>query len=231
MIGITVRDNIADLSKVVGEYQVLRGLSSKDVLTKQGGKLGREMYFSLRATAPTKGSVRALILARLKEGKGIRIRESVQRAVTAKFKARLQKKQEKFEDKFWGESASGQHNWKWLLRQRMVQAEIGLRESGRGVLGYSTRYPTTLLMAGKVLSKYKFLLSEANVRLKQDGGSASFEWSGQKQSATAVAEGIGRPRAQAAIVQAIRATKQDILLYVRRKQHEVLFGAVRKVKR
>lgn len=231
MIGITVKDNIADLNKVVRDYQALSGLSSKDILTKQGGKLGREMYYQLRATAPNKGSIRSLVISRLRAGEPVRIRERVQREVTAKFKARFQQKQDRWEDKFWGESASGQNNWKWMLRQKMVQTEIGLRESGRGVLGFSTRYPTTLLMANKVLSKYKFLLSEANVRLTQEGGSASFEWSGQKQASESVAEGIGRPRAQAAIVQAIRATKADILVYVRRKQREILTGSIIKAKR
>lgn len=231
MILVGIKDNMGDLNSVVREYQMLSGLSSKDVLTKQGGKLGREMYYGLRATMPEKGSIRSLVLSRLRTGQPVRIRERVQRAVTEKWKDKLQQLQERSKNTYWGDEVLGQHNWKWLVRQKMVQAEIGLRESGRGVLGYSTRYPTTLLMANKVLSKFKWLLSEANVRLSQDGGKAAFEWSGQKAASASVAEGIGRPRAQAAIVQAIRATKADILNYIRRKQREVFTGAIKKVRR
>lgn len=218
---------INDLNSVVRLYQQLSGLSSEDVLRKQGGKLGRQVYFNLRRIIPAKGSIRAEAIARLKAGKGINIRKSVDESVTAKFAEPFKRGQAREEDKFWGESARGHMNWKFRLRQKKVQKELSLRESGRGVMSVSIRYPFVLAHDVKSVSKYNQLLSKVGIVVNAQSQYAQFLWPGISAQSKEVVEGLRRERVNREVRAAIFTTKDDILVYTRRKQAEIATKAVK----
>lgn len=225
MIG-TVRHNIGDLSRVLPLYAQLSGKTDRETLEKQGGKLIREVYFQLRDIRPAKGSIRTELTARLAGGRGIKVRPSVREKVTAKWTDRLKAKQLKAEDQFWGESL-GNLNWKFLLQQKMIQAEIGLRESGRGILSISSRYSSTLKGGEKSISRYGQLLSQFDINLSNRSKTAKLLWSGVSHQSKEVVGGLQRPRGKAAIQDAVANVYDDIMVYVRRKQKEIATRAVK----
>lgn len=218
---------VNDLNSVIRLYQQMSGQSSQDVLRKQGGKLGRQMYFNLRRIIPEKGSIRETALARLKAGKGINIRKSVDESVTAKYADQFKRGQAREEDKFWGESARGHMNWKFRLQQKKIQREIGLRESGRGIMSLSIRYPFVLSHDVKSISKYNQLLSKVGIVVNAQNQYAQFIWPGISAQSKDVVEGLRRSRVNKEVRAAIITTTEDILVYTRRKQAEIAVKAVK----
>lgn len=228
---MNARHNIADLTQAMRTYRALSKMSTEDVLRKQGGKLVREISFQLRYISPPKGSVVVEGLSRLRMGKGIKIRPAIRSRVVAQWEDKLKRKQARFEDKFWGEAASGQNNWKWLLQQKLVQAELNMRERGRGVMGISAKYPQTLTDQGKSISRYGHLLSEVGVRVLHDKGFARLSWPGINEQSKKLVEGLGRRRPSKAVADAIHIVTEDILVYTRGKQKEMVAGWAKSITR
>lgn len=209
-----IQHNIGELNDVIRRYRGFSKLSDSDILTKQGGKLGRALHYQLLNVRPAKGAVRAQVLARLKAGQRVKVRDEVVETVKRRWEDKFKAAQARFEDRFWGDS-DPQHNWKWKLRQKMVQLEIARREQGRGVLGFSAHYPIVLGNSHKVRSKFGPLLSQAGVRLNEKGGGeAMFHWPGETGPSQKVAESFDRPVPGKALLAAIQETKADILKYV-----------------
>lgn len=221
MTSAKIISNLADLNDVVRQYKELSGMSDRDVLAKQGGKLGREIFFQLLHTAKPKGSIREEILQRLRSGRMIKIRPEAVRQATAKWKDKLQRRQARFEDQFWGETGRGMNNWKWALQSRIVAREIAIRESGKRFLGISVRYPITLDTAGKVFSKHGPILSRSGIKVNQNGGESFFHWTGETRPSSEIAEGLTHPKPERAVLDGIESARIDILTYVVRKQKEL----------
>lgn len=226
---MNVSHNIANLKNALTQYQQLSGLNTKEVLWKQGSKLAREIHYSLKNLAPDRGSLKGALMSRLRSGKGIRIRESIREAVTQKWAGKFREDQAKQEDKFWGESAPGKLHWKWRLQQKLVGAEIGMRVRGVGIMGYTTRYSMNAAQQQKAVSKYGYLLSDLGIRVNRDAGYARLTWPSEHDEQKRITEGLLRPRPSAAVIQAIDAVRADIMVYVARKQKELVTKAVRQM--
>lgn len=223
----TIRHNIADdLNSVLVDYRRLSGKSDEETLSKQGGKLGFEIRQRLRALAPNKGAIREQLLGRLRDGKGIQIRDSVRESVTEKFGGRFKKAQAKSEDQFWGESP-GRLNWKYRLQQEMVRREIAVRESGRGVLGVSILYPKVLPGDMTAVSRYGQLFSKFGIHIDPHSKYAIFLWPGISHQSAEVVKGLNKPRAETAIEEAMTAVRDDIAIYVADKQQKLAANAVK----
>ena len=215
-----VRTNLGDLNRAVLDYHLLSGKSLEESLKKQGAKLVKEISFQLRYISRPKGQIRSEIIQRLRSGKGIKIRQSVRDSVTAKWTDKLKRRQARAEDKHWGESR-GQDNWKWTLQQQLVKREIGVRESGKGVLGFSSRYTGALESGRKVQSKYGPELSNIGLEVLPQRGELVLFWPGRGRISENVAKGIGDPYPFKAVNDALEVTKKDILDYVTRKRLEI----------
>lgn len=230
---MNVSHNIANLNNALVEYQRLSGLTTVDVLRKQGAKLAREIHYNLRALAPNRSALKSGLLGRLRAGQGIKVRESIRKAVTAKWAPKFQKAQvraEKRQDKeFWGETLPGRLNWKFRLQQKIVQAEIGMRVRGVGILGLTTKYPMDAAAQQKAISKYGYLLSDLGIKVNRDSGYSRLTWPGGLEPSKRIVEGLVRPRPLAAIRQAVDAVRKDIMVYVQRKQKELMTKAVRQL--
>jgi len=210
------------LNAKLAQYQVLSRKSWPEVLAKQGGKLGFSLAQHLRGLAPAKGKVRAEALARLKAGGGLHIRPSVERAITFKYGARSRLSDRKVIFGSAGVTTIRKRGRRLNLRALMAEREISVRESGRGFVSVSARYPQTLRKVDKAKSRYGPALSEAGVTANDEGGQAKFTWDPSEGALAASATaGMSRPRARAVIALAMRDVSDDIGVYLSRKQAEL----------
>lgn len=218
---LSVQEQVADLNAKLQKYQELSGKMWDTVLKKQGAKLGYALNQQLRGIAPARGQVRAEALARLKAGGGIKIRERVNRAIILKYGARSVIATRKV---IFGKKGVGsvlRKGKRLNLQALMAQREINTRESGRGFLGVSARYPRELAKTNSALSKYGPVLSRAGVSVVGTEGEARFVWdSGDGELATSAASGLEKGKGQAAIARALRDTADDIQVYITRKLEE-----------
>lgn len=217
----SIDSQVADLNDKLGKYQELSGKTWQDVMSKQGGKLGFALAAHLRGISPAKGQVRAEALARLRAGGGIKVRKSVEKAILIKYGARsiVATRQVVFGDK--NRTFVKRQGKRLNLRALMVQREIAVRESGRGFLSVSARYPETLKSIQRAKSKFGPVLSTAGVRVLSTEAEARFTWDpGEGELATSAVAGLEKSKGRAAIALALRDTADDIQIYVVRKLEE-----------
>lgn len=203
MIDISIKPSYSmeGLNRILADYRDVRGATDWKVLTKKGGQLAREMYFQLRAIRPEKGSIRAKALELLSQGKGIKIRAKIRQAVLVAREAVL--------------SGKAKRRGTTNLGQMLVRREIATRESGRGFLAWSSRYPQTLPKEKEAVSRYGARLSTARVTVGADLSSAYVFWSGAgTDQAVSAAAGLEKPKALAAVSKAVAAVESDTAKYV-----------------
>lgn len=222
-----VEEQVNALNAKLRDYQASSGKTWEEVLGKQGGKLGFLLFQRLRGLSPTKGRIRAERLAALRRGEGIRVRQSAkdfasrQTIATASSLRTRQGIRFRQKTKTGGVRHRGRSWW-----QIAVARELSLRESGRGFLAVSARYPRTLGATSRALSKLGPELSRAGVIVSGARGKAEFVWDpAASPLAARVVAGLERPRGRAALLLALRDLTQDIDVYVVRKQQERLTKA------
>jgi hypothetical protein len=217
-----VSHNIADLGRVMELHRQLRGVSVREELTKQGGKLNREIYFELLKIAPEAGNIRLELLARLHSGRGIKIRPKVREKNEVKMLRHWVRRLG------YRPGRKVRSDVKKLnFQNELVKREIGVRESGRRVLARSVRYPANVADGMRATSRYGQQLSDVGIFVSNDSGTFRLRWSGLSEQGKPVLKGIQRPRAQAAINRAAIRVKRDIMIDVRRRQAGVVTKTVR----
>ena len=220
-MNVTVQHNIANLNGALALYQQLRGLTNKEVLEKQGGKLARAMAGALKQVRASKEQIYAEAIAQLKSGRGIRVRQSVKEQVEAKWGAKWAKRVKAYEKNYWGDTL----NQGFSKQQEMVRREIAVRRSGAGFLAVTARYPTTLAQGQKALGRFGLTLSMVNLRTDGDSPFARFSWGEfskmSKRAGQAFLDTKGGAVPVKAIQAALDAVTDDILLYTNRKQQEL----------
>jgi hypothetical protein len=194
------------------KYGELSEKSESEIIAKQSAKLRRNIWQGLRALMPAKGEVRAERMAGLASGIGVKVRASVYAEIASKFGGAAQ-----FGQRF----TSIERKGKTLNFQALaVQRELGLRESGRGFMAFST--PKSA--AGAELahiekdSRYNQLLStfDIDVRPKTKMKFAEFTW----QADSPALEGLSAEQQTSVLLNAVRETTDDIMVYVNRKVEE-----------
>lgn len=210
-----ISTNIAPLNNAARDYQILSGMTAEDVLSKQGGKLGTNIYNALRAIKRNKGDIRSQVLARLASGRMIKIRQSVRDSVAAK-RAKPNKKTGKVQKTF-----------KLSYQQELVRREIAVRESGRGVLSVSIRYPKVVQDKQTAISRYGQLFSNVGIKTDTENKYARFTWTGISTQSERVIKGLHGAKGVAAVNDAIQTTTSDIVIYTQRKQAELALRTVR----
>jgi hypothetical protein len=223
---VDLKVEISALNEAISKYKELSRRSWDDVLKKQGGKLGFALRQNLRGLSPAAGAIRAERLSKLRSGEGIKVRESVRRAIYAKYGARtsIEDKKVRFQV---GTKRVKIVGSKIIKKKRLnlqalaVQREIGVRESGRGFLSISSRYPKTLRNTSFARNRFGVELSKAEISVSETDGKLEFTWDGARnKSEASAAQGLNRPAGRAIIARAIRETRDDVMEYVRRKIEE-----------
>lgn len=220
----TVTVEAARLNAAIVEKQKLRGQTMLETVQREGGKLAFELFKALRSIAPAAGRIRAEQMSRFNAGGGIRISEWVKNRILTKFNVRtsitsrkqvgIVKSLKKQTRVIFGEG----------LWQSMVEMELNSRESGRGFLAQSARYPQTITGATLAKSRFGGIISAAGLTASTDGATLTFGWDpATGPQGRGAAEGMSRePKAQQAIAKALAATTADIQQYLDRKNDEAL---------
>jgi hypothetical protein len=213
-----VTHNLEALNEAIRLKQSLQKGLFSDALLKEGGKFAFALAQRLRGLSPAKGAVRAERLDALRSGEGVKIRKRVREAVLRKYGAHtdIVSRQTRF---FSGKRSVASKGKKRLnLQALMVQRELNTRESGRGFLGQSARYPRILTKTSAAMSRFGPLLSKAGLQATDNVGILSFVWAGAAgELSGSAARGLSKPRARAEIASAADITRDDIMQYVRRK--------------
>ncbi len=216
---MNIQSNIADLNAVLPEYMRLSRLSAKDVLSKQGGKLAFNIKVVLLRLVRPKGEIRQMILERLRSGRMIHIRDKALEDVVLSRGRSIFTKTGKRSKSF----KATQNIWR-----AVVTREISIRESGRGVIGQSAKYPISVDKDINVISRGGLEMSAGDLKLGNTSQSVSFTWPGINAVSKRIVKGLQSVRPKDAVNVAIKKTKDDILIYVRRKQLELIQKTLRK---
>lgn len=217
-----IETNIAELNASIREYARLSGKTVEEALKKQAGKLGYNLRQELRSLMPGKGSITTQLVERLKSHRGIKIRPKIlqkflgQQGATFATQRRI--------------NTSGTIGKRRLNAwAQAVKAEIAARESARGFLGVSASYrgmtgvtasletggAYAVSRLGPTLSTATFQESPADA-----GASIEFQWGPLSALSGEAAEGINKPRGEAAVNRALVGTLEDIQVYIERKLQE-----------
>lgn len=220
-----ITSNLGNLNSALSIYQGLRKWSAEDVLKKQGKKLINNVKGEMRKITGAKGSIRAKVLDRLAGGKMIKVRDSVIKDVTMKFGGL---KGMRFIGpqmpgrygagyKFIGPLRPGQLSWE--LNRRLVEREINVRESGRGVLRVSASFPGGELQQGAAAkSRRGFPLADFGFRVGTAESVARFTWRGEGEVGKTVAKAFDNARPLLALMRGVDNTTKDIVKYIAEKQ-------------
>lgn len=248
---ITVSDNLDALSRILAEYQMVSGKTTREVLVKKGADLAIRMGDELKKLAPPKGSVTASRIQALKQGGGIRVRKSIiakmlRREVTNRGGfVRIADKEKHIKDKKgisgvrfessdpnWfdeeGETKNAKGQSLWNL---IVARELATRESGRGYTAFAARIGVKELIAKSTvlrLGKAGQEVGRGTITESTDNGSLTLSWGGVGPTGEPIGSGqsLSKPRQQAAIMVAIQSQIADTSLYLARKHAERISGSV-----
>lgn len=217
MTPVEVQYSVKRLNEACRLYGQLSGKSEAEVIQKQSDKLGYNLSQGLRKLAPQKGAVRAERLAALKAGYGVHVRPAVYEAVMAKYGGFINAKGDvRFFRKFKERTTVRGLNFQALA----VKAELGLRESGRGFMAYSTprarSYAESLNVEKE--SRYGKVLSVFDMDVREDAEHkfARFTW---PENAPATA-GLSKEQQMRVVNDAVNETSADIEVYIKRKLGE-----------
>lgn len=220
-----VEANLEELHKGLALYVRASGLSFSQVLAKKSKQLGYALRDEFRSLMPGKGSVRSERLAALKDGRGVHVRESVYESIAEKYGALpLAGGVMRWRTK--GGTIRGSNNKGLNLQALAVQAELNLRESGRGFLGQSARFvgwpegnDVSAYSDVKAESRYGAYLAKAGLKQTGSGPEATLQWGGFSAMSADTVKGISRTRGTRAVARAISAVTEDMIPYLASHLH------------
>lgn len=208
------------LQRSLALYRELRGKTAEEVLLKKGGNLAYELSQGLHDLAPAKGQVRAERIDALKAGYGVHVRDRIKQRILTKYGARIDLKSRALVfGKAGGQSVGRKGGKRLNLRALMVEAELNTRESGRGFLARSSRYPRELVANQASVSRFGPLLSTAGLNDRRD--ILTMEWSSSNSELSgSAAQGLSKDKAEEKVNQARSNVTDDIREYLSRKLAE-----------
>lgn len=223
MIAMQIEAETVKLESALDQYVRLSGMVMSDALKKQGGKFAYMLSKGLQDLTKPKGEIRSERLAALAAGGGLIIRQSVRNKVMAKYGAHttISDRQVRI---FRGKKAAGSvlRKGKHLnLQALLVLSELNLRESGRGFLSLSARFPVSLKV-GSTTTRSRFgpLLALAGLAAQKGSAFLEFIWGKLGKMSQSSAQGLSKPRAESVIAKALQGTTEDVMIYVNRKLSE-----------
>ena len=217
---LTVSVEAERLNRAFALYQQASSRTIGEMLAKQGKELSFKLGESLRAIAPAKGSIRSAQMARFHAGEGIRVSKWVKDRIKTKFNVFTSVKTRReygvVRLKKSTKVLFGHDLW-----QKMVEAEINSRESGRGFLAQSAKFrgKDGTIRPGTQASFSKFgpVLAKAGLSVSARTGTLRISWGGSGALSVSAAQGLTTPKGQAAVAEALAATTANILVYVKAK--------------
>lgn len=215
--------NQAELNRVLDRYIEVTRKAPAEALIRQGRNLAFYLLAELRALTPEKGSLRAQGLLLLRLGGGVRVRPSVLKAVSTKYRARvdLATRRTVLGRGKRGAATLRSGGKRLNLQAAAVRAELSVRERSRGFLRQSARFTRSLVRIGdetRSESRFRQLLGLGE--LKQEGpsgASLTLSWGRLGPYSREAAAGLSTGRGAIARQIALRKTADDISGYLARR--------------
>lgn len=195
-------------------------------IRKQTDEFGYFLFRELKVLMPEKGSLRAQGFALLRARVGVRVRPAVLQRLAGQFQiapigsAALFRRRGKGGFQAKGRyRASVKIGGKRLNLQALaVRAELNLRESARGFLAVSGRFPKLEgIEGGTAVSRYGAVLGQQVLKVDDTSAESRFVWGKDSLQGIQAATGLSKPKAEAAIASALAATAQNMREYIERK--------------
>lgn len=200
------------LQRALWLYSKAAGMTMEDAIRKKAKQLGYALYVRFHGLMPAKGAVKEERLGALKGGEGVHVRPIIYQRIAQKYGALpLAAGVMKFRGK--GGKLRGSDKRGLNLQALAVEAELNLRESGRGFLGQSSRFTFDSQVA-KAASRYGPTLAQLGFSITGQGPSARLTWGGYSQLSDDAVRAIGRARGQDAVAQAIGDVTRDMMPYL-----------------
>jgi hypothetical protein len=227
-VKVEFQSNLDAFNRALGDYVHLSRLSTQEAVKKQGAKFAFDLSTRLQAFAPGKGAIRAERLAALRSGQGLRISDAARKRVYSTKGIVQDIKTKKFGFTR-GKKVSGTRRLggkRLNIQALLVKAEIGLRESGRGFLSYSSKVRSLIQKFAikddvdyyqQHLDRYSRFLTSVGFRTDADKANMTFGWGGNKSS-DKVAKALSKPRQQRAIASSLDAIRADMMAYIVQRQ-------------
>lgn len=218
-----VETNAAELAAALTAYGKASGKSMDQVLFEKSARFAFTLSNLLRRLAPGKGSIRTALLARLKSGGGVKVRASVREQIAAKYNLAtdISSRRSTIKSGKNRKSSIKSKGKRLNIRNLMVRGEINVREKGRGFIATSSRFSSGFHGNGQTRSRFGPTLARASLRSNGLISTLRFVWTDViSRLSGSAAQGLEKPRAQAAIADALSETREDILIYLARKNAE-----------
>jgi len=231
-MSLQIGDELGKLNANLTRYATLARKMPEEAVRKHSDEFSIRLFNALRQIAPAKGSIRTAVLGQLEHATkwkpGARrtggiVRESVRQRIAAKYglssdiatrKSLIRKT--KSANQLTGSVLVG--GKRLNLQALMVQAEINLRERGRGFLAIAGRFQ----QSGKenevrTLSRIQQILGIQNILAGDNEAQSRFAWGETGPQSLAVATGLSTAKAQQAVLAALKSTRDNMLEYIKRK--------------
>lgn len=231
-MSLQIGSELGKLNADISRYATLARKMPEEAIRKHSNEFSIRLFNALRQIAPAKGAIQAQVLGQLEHAakwkpgasrtNGI-VRESVRQRIAAKFgisqdiaSRKILLRKTKSAKQLAGSISIG--GKRLNLQALMVQAEIKLRERGRGFLAVAGRFQ----QSGKenevrTLSRIRQILGVQNILASDNDAQSRFAWGETGPQSLAVATGLSQQKAQSAILAAVRSTRDNMLEYIRRK--------------
>lgn len=226
---LTVSSDVEMFNRTLREYIAVTGKTPAEAVFKQGVKVGWELRKRLLELKPGKGAIRAQLLSQLKQGIGVRVRQSVYESLKKKAEtsgrfARGIGAYTRLSDKA---IAGGVDKKGRNLQAIAVAREIALRERGRGYSGFAVRPKIPSMKAiGKITSsasdnwklfgRYQQYLTSAGLKATPGSGTFTYTWGGLDATVpTDIGTAMQKPQQQAALRDSLREVDRDMAQFIR----------------
>lgn len=220
-MNVQVQTNLAGFNAALERYVTLTRLTPEEAMLKQGAKLAFNLSGRLRALAPAKGATEAERRAAMERGEGIHVRRAAilfaRRKTVATASSLGTRRDALFMERTakGGVKRGGRSFW-----QIAIDRELRIREGGRGYLGFAARMSGGIqrLKRGAVvrqIDRIRREIGRAGLTADAQGEALRFEW-----DRDSIVEGLGRPKAEAAVASALADVRADMHQYLARKTQE-----------
>lgn len=224
---MSTHNTLESFNAALREYVEVYGRDTRTAVASRSARFSFHLSRRLKSRVPDKGSIRAEGEARLKAGKGIRIRARAIRYARERTVATQSDVRSRRAGAFMETNRSGNLKKEGRTFQQIAVArELNIRESGRGILARGTSFPG---LASKFrgdqfserpvnrLNRYGRRLARSTYRGSKDGASVTFAW-GDEEASDNVAKALTSGKISPEIDTALKLTRDDMLEYIARKR-------------
>jgi len=224
---MSTHNTVESFNAALREYAQVYGRDTRTAVASRAARFSFHLSKRMKSRSPGKGTVRAEGEARLKAGKGIRIRARAIRYARERTVATQTDVRSRRAGAFMETNRKGALKKEGRTFQQIAVArELNIRESGRGILARGTSFPglSQKFKADQFgerpvnrLNRYGRRLAQSTYSGTKDGAAVTFAW-GDDEASQKLASALTSGKISPEIDKALKLTRDDMLEYIARKR-------------